>query len=291
MNMTASIKRNPLAVILAATFLLAGCSWTPFPSAEPQSLATPEITMLPPPPKRALTVGIYTCTDTTGQRRPSGQAQELSTAVPMDCTPYMIEAVRSMTPGYLNLVERQHVDELLRERQIATLALNSSAQAATLAPAQNQQPPAAHNGQRVAQAAPPAPAQRPAPPAARLNTLRVAEVLLIGQVVAYDRQTTQASAGFSLGGVGVTGTYVTDVFSIRAVAVQTGDVLGQATITKSITSLRGGGHNAKIWPTTVMEAELGGATNEAVGFALGITIRSALTDLVKRGVTDGWWQT
>ncbi len=262
-----SFRFPAFAAALAATTLLGGCVTAPLPSAEPQALETAEITMLPPPPKRALTVGIYTCTDTTGQRRPTGQSQELSTAVPMDCTPYMIDAVRAMTPGYLNLVERQHVDELLRERQIATLALNSAAQAA--APAQGQ----------------------PAPPGRRLNTLRVAEVLLIGQVVAYDRETTQASAGFAIGGVGASGTYVTDIFtfSIRAVAVQTGDVLGQTTVTKSITSLRLGGHSSKIWPTSLMEAELGGAGNEPVGLALGLTVRGALSALVKRGITDGWW--
>lgn len=268
MRIVRSFRFPAFAAALAATTLLGGCVTAPLPSAEPRALETAEITMLPPPPKRALTVGIYTCTDTTGQRRPTTQPQELSTAVPMDCTPYMIDAVRAMTPGYLNLVERQHVDELLRERQIATLALNSAAQAA--APAQGQS----------------------APPGRRLNTLRVAEVLLIGQVVAYDRQTTQASAGFAIGGVGASGTYVTDVFtfSIRAVAVQTGEVLGQTTVTKSITSLRLGGHSSKIWPTTVMEAELGGAGNEPVGLALGLTVRDALSALVKRGITDGWWQ-
>jgi hypothetical protein len=45
----------------------------------------------------------------------------------MDCSPYLIEGIRALSPGYFNLVERQHVDELLRERQIATLALNTNA--------------------------------------------------------------------------------------------------------------------------------------------------------------------
>lgn len=231
------------------------------PNAKPQALVAEEIT-LPPPPKRALTVGVYSCIDTTGQRRPTGQPQELSTAVPMDCTPYLIEAVRALSPGYFNLVERQHVDELLRERQIATLALNVGV-----------------NGQAGH------------PPARQLATLRVAELLLVGQVVAYDRQTQQVSAGFSLGGVGGSGTYVTDLitFSLRAVAVQTGEVLGESTVTKSVTSFKLGGHNSKIWPTTVMEAELGGAINEPVGLALRLATRSALSELVSRGIKTGWW--
>ncbi len=247
---------------VAGALLVAGCMSSPMPHATPQPLTTEEIT-LPPPPKRALTVGIYSCIDTTGQRRPSGQSQELSTAVPMDCAPYLIEAVRALSPGYLNLVERQHVDELLRERQIATLALNVNA-----------------GGQPG----------RPAP-ARQLATLRVAEVLMVGQVVAYDRQTQQVSAGFALGGIGGSGTYVTDLitFSLRAVAVQTGDVLGESTVTKSVTSFKLGGHNSQIWPTTVMEAELGGATNEPVGLALRLAARSALSELVSRGIKTGWW--
>jgi curli biogenesis system outer membrane secretion channel CsgG len=248
----------------AIAVFLVGCSIGPAPSADPKPLESAEIP-LPAPPKRPLTVGIYSCIDTTGQRRPTGQPQELSTAVPMDCIPYLIEAVRALSPGYLTLVERQHVDELLRERQIATLALNVAA---------------GGNGNANGAAA------------RRLATLRVAEVLLIGQVVAYDRETRQLSAGFALAGVGVSGTYVTDIFtfSLRAVAVQTGEILGQNTVTKSITSLKLNGHNTQIWPTTVMEAEIGAAGNEPVGLALRLTVRSALAGLVDRGIQDGWWQ-
>ena len=133
----------------------AACVMDPLPSATAVVLQDEDIP-LPPPPPRALTASTYNCIDTSGQRRPSLVIQELSTAVPQDCTPYLIEAVRSLTPGYLNLVERQHVDELLRERQIATLALNNSAPTAG----------------------------SPTAPARKLNTLKVAEVLLVGQVVA-----------------------------------------------------------------------------------------------------------
>lgn len=263
---TSILKTSWPALIRAASaasaLLVTGCMSSPMPNARPQALVTEEIT-LPPSPKRALTVGVYSCIDTTGQRRPTGQPQELSTAVPMDCTPYLIEAVGALTPGYLSLVERQHVDELLRERQIATLALNVGTAGQVGHPAALRQ----------------------------LATLRVAEVLLVGQVVAYDRQTQQVNAGFALGGIGGTGAYVTDLitFSLRAVAVQTGVVLGQSTVTKSVTSFKLGGHNSQIWPTTVMEAELGGATNEPVGLALRLAARSALSELVSRGIETGWW--
>ena len=247
--------------------LLAGCVQDPLPSASPEVVEQQEIA-LPPKPKRALTIGVYRYIDTTGQRRPTGSGQELSSAVPMDCTPYLVEAVRSLTPGYVFLVERQHVDELLRERQLATLALNGAAEAAA----------AAAGGQRPVQAR-------------RLNTLRVAELILVGQVVAYDRQTRQVTAGMALGGVGGDSTVVTDLitFSLRAVAVQTGEILAQTTVTKSITSQKVGAHMTRIWPTAVFDAEIGGGANEPVGLALHAAIRGALDKLISSGVKDGWW--
>ncbi len=252
---------------LIATAALAGCVSAPV--SPPQVLAQPEIA-LPPAPPRPLTVGVYSCIDTSGQRRPTKLTQELSTAVPMDCTPYLIDAVRSVPKGYVYLVERQHVDELLRERQLATLALNTPPE--TTAPGAG------------LEALPP-------PPARRLITLRVAEILLIGQVVAYDRATRQVAGGVAVDGYGGSGEYVTDLvtFSLRAVAVQTGEVLGQSTVSKSVTSLSIGGHISKIYSTSTLEVELGGAGNEAVGLALGAAVRSALIALINQGLRDGWW--
>ena len=253
------------SLLAAGVIMLAGCVQDPMPSATPNVIAEQEI-VLPPPPPRALTVGIYNCIDTTGQRRPTLLAQELSTAVPMDCTPYLVEAIRSLRPGYVFLVERQHIDELLRERQLATLALNGAAQTAAAA------------GRNAAPA-----------PARRLTMVRVAEVLLIGQVVAYDRATRDMSGGLAFAGIGVTALYRPRHFSLRAIAVQTGEVIGQTTVTKSITSMKAGGHVTKILTASVFELELGGAGNEPVGLALRAAIRSALNQLVQNGIHDGWW--
>lgn len=252
---------------------VSGCATRPSLVKPPAVVARQEIP-LPPPPPRALTVGVYSCIDTSGQRRPTQLPQELSTAVPMDCTPYLIDAVRALRPGYVYLVERQHVDELLRERQLATLALNSMPEAAAGAEGGGQEPGAAH-------AAPPR----------KLYTLRVAEILLVGQVVAYDRSTREIKGGAAVGAVGASGAYVTDLvtFSLRAVAVQTGEVLGQTTVTKSINSLAVGGHITKIYSTSVLDLELGGSANEPVGLALSSAVRSALTQLIDQGIHDGWW--
>jgi curli biogenesis system outer membrane secretion channel CsgG len=110
-------------------------------------------------------------------------------------------------------------------------------------------------------------------------------------VVAYDRQTRQMSGGLALAGIGGTGTVVTDLvtFSLRAVAVQTGEVLGQSSVTKSITSQTIGGHVTKVWPTSILDLEIGDGVNEPVGLALRAAIRRSLIQLVDHGIHDGWW--
>jgi hypothetical protein len=73
------------------------------------------------------------------------------------------------------------------------------------------------------------------------------------------------------------------------VAVQTGEVIGQTTATKSVTSLRLAGHTTQIFTTSVVEFELGGSGNEAVGLALRAAVHSALGKLIEQGIHDGWW--
>ena len=298
-----SRRRSAIAAtLLACPLAMTGCIHDPLPSPTPNVVAEEEIS-LPPPPPRPLTIGIYNCIDTTGQRRPTTQPQELSTAVPMDCTPYLIEATRSLRPGWVFLVERQHLDELLRERQLATLALNEAAKAAAAAaPAQPPAGPAAkapgaaarRPGSRPAGKAAGATAAQPAaaPAPGRLSMVRVAEILLLGQVTAYDRATREITGGGALGGTGGDGTLVTDLvtFSLRAVAVQTGEVLGQTSVTKSVTSFKVDLHKTRILPTSILDVELGGAGNEPVGLALRAAIRTALGQLINKGIEDGWWR-
>jgi len=290
-------------LLLACPLAMTGCVQDPLPSPTPTVVAEEEIS-LPPPPPRPLTIGIYNCIDTTGQRRPTTQPQELSTAVPTDCTPYLIEATRSLRPGWVFLVERQHLDELLRERQLATLALNEVARAAAAAgqpasgPVATTTPPAARRptsssaAKAAGAAAGPPAATPPAGSPNRLSTVRVAEILLLGQVTAYDRATREVTGGLAFAGTGGDGTLVTDLvtFSLRAVAVQTGEVLGQTSVTKSVTSLKADVHRTKILSTTILDVEFGGAGNEPVGLALRAAVRASLGQLINKGIEDGWWR-
>jgi curli biogenesis system outer membrane secretion channel CsgG len=122
--------------------------------------------------------------------------------------------------------------------------------------------------------------------------VRVAEILLLGQVTAYDRATREVTGGLAFAGTGGDGTLVTDLvtFSLRAVAVQTGEVLGQTSVTKSVTSLKADVHRTKILSTTILDVEFGGAGNEPVGLALRAAVRASLGQLINKGIEDGWWR-
>src|SRR5260370_42354048 len=108
--------RTALRVLLSCPLAMTGCIQDPLPSPTPTVVAEEEIS-LPPPPPRPLTVGIYNCIDTTGQRRPTTQPQELSTAGPTGCPPYPSEATRSPPPGGGFLVRAEHLHRLPRARE------------------------------------------------------------------------------------------------------------------------------------------------------------------------------
>ena len=90
---------------------------------------------------------------------------------------------------------------------------------------------------------------------------------------------------------GGSGAFVTDLitFSLRAVAVQTGEVLGQTTVTKSVVSLKVGGHIVKIFSASIIDLEAGGDINEPIGLALRVAVRGAVIQLITQGIHDGWW--
>ncbi len=255
------------AVAAASLVFLAGCAVPPPPSAKVNlNLTRPIAIAAGKTPAAPVYVGVYSCTDTTGQHAPTGAIEELSTAVPQDCTPYLISALEAMPHGYYDVLEREHLSNLLTERQLAGLMLTDRAA----------QLKAAHKKAALPQVPP----------------LSIAEIEMVGQVVAYDRQVTQASVGLAIGGIGGQAKYVTDLitFSLRAVSVTTGRVLKQVTVTKSVTSLEAGGTLDAAYSTTLLNAEAGGSTNEPVGLALALAARKAVAVLSRDGVQQGWWQ-
>jgi curli production assembly/transport component CsgG len=91
--------KHVIAILLAAT--LAGCSW--IPREVPKSIQSPpevqvnpqESTLrgLPPLDGPTMTIGVYSFTDKTGQRKPADNMASLSSAVTQGAEVWVIDAL------------------------------------------------------------------------------------------------------------------------------------------------------------------------------------------------------
>lgn len=210
---------------------------------------------LPAAPKdgRVLNVGIYNCYDSTGQKRKSVPGvTDFSSAVPQDCTPFLMSALHAL-PHY-RVLERSRVDDILKERQLAAVMLGEKSRTA-------------------------------------LGSMVIADVLLLGQIVSYDRTTSQSAGGLAINAVGVAREKVADTFtfSLRAVSTKSGEVLGEVLVQKTVESVQSNGHILKIIGVDTHSIELGVASNEPAGLALQQAIRLAVLSLTRKGMQSGWW--
>jgi curli production assembly/transport component CsgG len=72
-----------------------------------------------PPPQRPVAVAVYGFTDQTGQFRPSDVGQTLSRAVTQGASSMLVKALQDAgNRRWFTIVERERLDNLLRERQI-----------------------------------------------------------------------------------------------------------------------------------------------------------------------------
>ena len=120
-------KRASRAVVLVSCLGLAGCGAIPgkfLPKVNAPSIVAPvtpgqrDLIYLPPP-QQPIPVAVYSFTDQTGQLKKSETGVDYSRAITQGGTSILIGALRSAGNGnWFNVVERQHVDNLLRERQI-----------------------------------------------------------------------------------------------------------------------------------------------------------------------------
>ncbi len=118
---------RPARVLSAALCaFLAGCSVPAklFPKLDAPPVlgeVTPaqrDLIYMPPPPQ-PIPVAVYGFTDQTGQLKSSEQLQSLSRAVTQGGTSILIKALRDAGNGnWFTVVERERLDNLLRERQI-----------------------------------------------------------------------------------------------------------------------------------------------------------------------------
>ncbi len=195
-------------------------------------------------------IGIYHCVDTTGQKR-TGGVGELSSAVPQDCAPFLIASFRGL-PFY-RVLERSRIDDVLRERQLATIMHGDV-------------------GTQI------------------LGVLHIADAVIMGQVLSYDRTATQAAGGLALSAIGAAGEFVSDsfTFSLRMVSTKTGEVIDEVIVKKSVTSVQLDGHVLRLITPNMASVEYGMAQNETVGIALQEAADLAVRTLTEQGITKGW---
>jgi len=179
-------------------------------------------------------IAVYGFTDQTGQFKPSDAGQTLSRAVTQGASSMLVKALQDAgNRSWFTVVERERLDNLLRERQII------GEMRKRYLGEQDVDPNA-------------------------LPALLFAGVLLEGGIVGYDTNTVTGGAGAAFLGIGARTEYRQDTVTVylRAVSVRTGEVLANITASKTIASQALGASAFKFVAfRELLEAEAGITSN------------------------------
>ena len=280
-------------ILLASMLILSGCASVPKWSDNPQDCEPPEIVdlvtlieypisrkyicvdqpevvdlpsyvkllQLPPAEEKPI-VAVYSFLDKTGQRKAREGIADFSTATTQGGVELLIDALKTAGNGHwFRVVERQGVDNLVRERQIIRSA---------------RQEFAGDNG--------------PQP----LNPLLFAGMIIEGGIIGYDTNIMTGGRGARTLGIGYAKQYRKDVVtvSVRAVSVLTGEVLLNVQARKTILSYGSGGDIFRFIEegTQLLEYEDGVGNNESVTYATRAAIEAAVLELIYQGHDRGYWK-
>lgn len=258
-----------LILVIMLSVFLAGCSnynpSLPKPLIRPANLQenplVTELNQLKPLNGPVMTVGVYSFTDKTGQRKPADNIANLSSAVTQGAEVWVIDALLQAGEGtWFEVVERVGMDNVIKERQlIRNTRQNYEAEDATpLAP------------------------------------MKFAGILVEGGIVGYDSNITTGGVGARYFGLGAASEYRIDTVtvSMRLVSVSSGRVLVSVAAEKSIASYRTAGDVFKFLDlgTKALEVESGYSVNEPVNYAVREAIEAAVIELICQGVDLGLWE-
>jgi len=213
-----------------------------------------------PPPKQKAVIAVYEFKDLTGQRKPSTKMALFSTAVTQGADNYLIQALRSAGNGdWFVVVERKGLDHLTKERQLIKNTRKT------------------YDGEG----------------GNKLKPLLFAGIILEGGIVSYESDIQTGGNGARYLGIGNTNQYRKDdiTVSIRAVLVQTSEVLLNVTVSKTILSA---GVSRDVFRftelgTELVEVETGYTQTEATGYATRAAIETAVYELVMEGLDKQLW--
>jgi curli production assembly/transport component CsgG len=250
-----------LIPLLLAAGILGGCVANPPKQYEPPSRIVTHVEGfmdIPPPSGGKLVAAVYGFQDKTGQRKPSDKLANISYAVTQGAEVWVIKALKEVGGGeWFRVVERVGLDNLTKERQIIRQAR-----------------------QQVNDETP-------------LKPMLFAGVLVEGAITGYDSNTLTGGAGARYLGIGPSTEYRQDVVtvSMRLVSVQSGEVLLNTSVTKTIVSF--GDHISLFrfidMGTKALELESGTTENEPVNYAVRVAIEQCVVELVKDGERIGIW--
>ena len=215
-----------------------------------------------PIPNQKTVVAVYAFPDLTGQRKSSDNIASFSTAVTQGAAHILIEALRDAGRGnWFAVVERSGLDHVTKERQLVRSTFESYNKGA--------------DGKTI------------------LKPLIYAGMLIEGGIIAYDTNLKTGGTGARYLGIGMKNQYREDKVTVvlRAVLVQTGEVLLNVTATKTILSTGGGGDVFRFieMGTELVELESGYSENEAVGYAVRAAIEAGVYGLVMQGLEKEVW--
>ncbi len=263
---------NIKTLIVLLPFVLQGCaSFAPvghtgcdsiFECVEKPAIVRPtqdKLINLPAPNQKAV-VAVYSFKDLTGQRKSSQKMALFSTAVTQGADNYLIDALRSAGKGrWFVVVERSGLDGLTRERQL----IKNTRQT--------------YNGEK----------------GNTLKPLLFAGLIIEGGIVQYDTNIGTGGNGARYLGIGSNNQWRQDeiTVSLRAVLVQTGEVMINTMVSKTILSA---GVNRDVFRfiemgTELVELETGYSQNEAMGYATRSAIEEAVYSLIQQGLKQQLW--
>ena len=207
-----------------------------------------------------IVVAVYNFTDKTGQRRPSDTQSSFSTAVTQGADAFLIKALKDVgESSWFDVVERGGLASLTQERQII------------------RQMREAYDG----------------PGAEKLMPMKFAGMIIEGGITGYDTSTASGGMGMRVLGVGPMTQFSEDIItvSLRAVSVNTGEVLAAVNVQKTIYSTADSIAVLKFFDndTQVFEFESGITLNEPATMAVKTTIEAAVVELIIEGECKDIW--
>ncbi len=255
------------ALSLVSCGALAGCATVPevFPRMDDPSVVAPVTPgqrdlIYMPPPAQPIPVAVYAFTDQTGQAKLVENSASYSRAVTQGGTSILIGALRSAGNGnWFNVIERERLDNLLRERQIIREMRKQ------------------YLGEQET-------------PAAVLPSLLFAGVVLEGGIISFDTNVQTGGIGARFLGIGGSTQYRTNTATVylRAVSVKTGEVLANVVTQKSISSVATNGGAFKFVKfDELLEFEAGVTANEPTHLAVQAAVEKAVYALIIEGAMPG----